>query len=83
MVSAIPTPSRRFVVIARAPGRFVKMGWPTQAEQISCANRYASQGYHVAMADCPTDMHHRLIDNLHREQGEERACTRIIAYPAE
>ena len=69
--------SRRFVVIARAPGRFVKMGWPTQAEQVSCADRYARLGYHVAMADCPTDVHHRIIDGLYRMQDDERACTRI------
>ena len=72
----------RYLVIATRPTQFMRMGWDTRAEQTSCARLYARQGWRVAIADCETELHERIVDKLYNyRKDDERACSRISIFP--
>lgn len=41
----------RYIVIATRPNQYMRMGWDTKADQLSCARLYASQGWTVELVE--------------------------------
>ena len=41
----------RYFVIATRPMQWMRMGWDTKSEQLSCAKLYQSQGWTIELSD--------------------------------